>query len=96
VRSELRSVDTDTVGMTAMIKRFEEALARVSGNEHTQLEYELTATKQRLAILERRRGELGSDEATLAQEIALEQGRWTAVNDQLEQLERSLTGPERK
>lgn len=60
------------------------------------LEHEVSATKAHRGILERRRQELAADDAQLAQEISLEQGRWTAINDQLEQLERSLAQQEPK
>jgi hypothetical protein len=35
---------------------------------------------------------LRAEEASLQQQIADEQGRWSAINQQLEQLERTLDG----
>jgi hypothetical protein len=51
----------------------------------------LEMQKQQIAISEKRRQELLSEETQLAQQIAADQGRWSDVNSQLDELERSLT-----
>ncbi|MDO8678336.1 MAG: hypothetical protein Q7R30_07210 [Acidobacteriota bacterium] len=39
------------------------------------------------------RQDLANEEAMLSQQMSADQGRWTDVNNQLDQLERSLTPP---
>ena len=47
--------------------------------------------KQQIAITDKRRQELIAEDASLAQQIAADQGRWSDVNGQLDELDRSLT-----
>ena len=90
VRSELRSADLDIVNANAAVKGMEESLSRISAEDRANAEHEISQLKVRLGVIERRRQELASEETQLAQEMGLEQGRWVAINDQLEQFERSL------
>jgi hypothetical protein len=46
--------------------------------------------KAQVSAMERRKQELTTDEAFLAQQLATEQNRWVEFNQRLEQLEQSL------
>ena len=67
-----------------------------SGNLSTdrarQLEKELADVKDRLLREQRTESELRYREAELANELALEQNRWTDFNSRLDDLERALSG----
>ena len=50
----------------------------------------MAVLKTRLALVERRQQPLTGDDRQLAQKIGLEQSRRNAINEQLDQVERSL------
>ena len=93
VREELSRIDTEIAQHSGMMKQFErpEASGRMPPDEQRAMEGMLEMQKQQIAFAEKRRQELTSEEALLAQQIAAEQGRWSDVNNQLDELERSLT-----
>lgn len=93
VREELSRIDTGIAQHNAMIRQFERSVASGRGNADEQREFEgmIEVHKQQMAITEKRRQELLSEDALLAQQIAADQGRWSDVNSQLDELERSLT-----
>jgi predicted nucleic acid-binding Zn-ribbon protein len=57
-----------------------------------QMEVEIREMKQRMPALTADLQRLQLEEAGIVQEIASEQGRWTDINQRLEELERTLTG----
>lgn len=93
VREELSKIDTDTANMASMLKRFEGPLANMPPEERAAMEGQTEIFKTQLATAEKRRQDLLNEEAMLSQQISADQGRWTDINDQLDQLERSLTPP---
>jgi chromosome segregation ATPase len=94
VRDELSKVDAAIVATSAEVKRFDGYLERgVPAEDRGQIERQLEIFKAQLAVTEKRRQDLANEEALLSQQISADQGRWTDVNNQLDQLERSLTPP---
>ena len=92
VREELGRIDTAIAQQSGMMKQFERgAGSRANPDEQRELEGMVEMHKQQIAIAEKRRQELLGEEAQLAQQIAADQGRWSDVNNQLDELERSLT-----
>lgn len=57
------------------------------------IQQELTHTRRELRRVEAERGRLMGEEAEAAGTLNLEQGRWSDLNRQLEELERLLTPP---
>jgi hypothetical protein len=91
VREEIGQIDTAIAQHGVMLKQFEGASSRAKPDEQREIEGMLEMQKQQIAISEKRRQELLSEETQLAQQIAADQGRWSDVNSQLDELERSLT-----
>ena len=92
VREEVGQIDTIIAQQSGMMKQFERSAdSRANPDEQRELEGMVEMHKQQIAIAEKRRQELLSEEAQLAQQIAADQGRWSDVNSQLDELERSLT-----
>lgn len=82
-------------GLDSMTERLEHVNRMSRESTETEVrresEVELKALKGEVtrATLEIQR--LQNDEATVAQDVSAEQGRWTEFNQRLEELERSLT-----
>ena len=93
VREELGKLDATIAQHSAMLKQFDRAElgGRMPPEEQRQIEGMLEMQKQQIAIAEQRRQDLLGEEALLAQQINADQGRWSDVNSQLDELERSLT-----
>lgn len=96
-RTQLRGFEMGVQPMTSQLVRFEEALARgtIRPEERTEIEHQIAALKGQIEAMDRRRQEMTAEEAFLSQQLATEQGRWSDFNERLEQLERSLTPPNR-
>ena len=92
VREELGNIDTQIAQHSGMLKQFglAESSGRMPPEEQRAMEGMLEMHKQQIAIAEKRRQDLLAEEAQLAQQIAADQGRWSDVNTQLDELERSL------
>ena len=93
VREELSRIDAGVAQQAMMIKQVERS---VSSGQHTpeeqrEMESMMEMHKQQIAITDKRRQQLMAEDASLAQQIAADQGRWSDVNGQLDELERSLT-----
>jgi uncharacterized coiled-coil protein SlyX len=86
VREELSKLDLGIAQLAPMMKMFE----KESAQERAAMEGPLEQFKAQIAAQEKRRQELQNEEALLAQQIAADQGRWSDINNQLDQLERSL------
>jgi hypothetical protein len=91
VREEIGRIDMQIAQFSGMIKQFERSGVRANPDEQREIEGMLEIQKQQIAATEKRRQELIAEEALLAQQIAADQGRWSDVNTQLDELERSLT-----
>lgn len=96
VRAQLRGMETGVSHSTTQLQALEERLGQINDPERRQnVEQQIGAIKANLASVERQRQELSTEEALLSQQLAAEQGRWSDFNERLEQLERSLTPPDR-
>jgi len=93
VREELSKIDAGNAAVASMLKRFEGPVANVPPEERAEFESQMEMFKTQLATADKRRQELLNEEAMLSQQMSADQGRWTDVNNQLDQLERSLTPP---
>lgn len=91
VREEISRIDLQIAQVTGMLKQFERSSARGNPEEQREIESMIEMQKQQVAATEKRRQELVAEETLLAQQIAADQGRWSDVNSQLDELERSLT-----
>lgn len=95
VRDEIATLDGVITTHAREVKRAEAMLEPGGVEEKARKEAEamLEFFKGQLAVPEKRRQELANEEAMLSQQMSADQGRWTDVNNQLDQLERSLTPP---
>lgn len=94
VRDELSKVEAVIASTTDDAKRTERAIERTNSPEiRREMEEQLEYHKAKLRNPEKRRQELMSEDALLAQQLAADQGRWSDVNSQLDDLERSLALP---
>ena len=91
IRDDVSSIDMQISQLTAMVRQFERGTARVSPEEQREVETMMEMQKQQLAAAEKRRQDLANEEAMLSQQIAADQSRWSDINHQLDELERSLT-----
>ena len=93
VREELSKIDSGTTGIASMLERFESPTAEMPPEESAAFESQIEMFKTQMATAEKRRQELTNEEALLSQQISADQGRWSDINNQLDQLERSLMLP---
>lgn len=93
VREELSKLDAGIAQFSSLMKRMEGGGTSVSAEERADFEANTDHFRAQLAASEKRRQELLNEEAMLSQQMSADQGRWTDVNNQLDQLERSLTPP---
>lgn len=91
VREEVGRIDVALAQQSGMMKQFERSGARANPDEQREIEVMVEMHKQQIAASEKRRQELLNEDALLAQQIAADQGRWSDINNQLDELERSLT-----
>jgi chromosome segregation ATPase len=92
IRDDLSAVDMQIAQLSVMVKQFESAPdgGRLSPEDQRQVESMIEIQKQQVAAAEKRRQELVTEDALLSQQIATDQSRWSDVNAQLDELERSL------
>lgn len=94
VRDELSKVEAGIASTTDDVKRTEIAIERTNSPEmRREMEEQLEYHKAKLRNPEKRRQDLLNEESLLSQQMAADQGRWSDVNNQLDELERSLTLP---
>ncbi|MDP3718837.1 MAG: hypothetical protein Q8T13_13815 [Acidobacteriota bacterium] len=94
VRDELSKVEAVIASTTDDVKRTESAIERTNSSEmRREMEEQLEYHKVKLRNPEKRRQDLLTEESLLSQQMAADQGRWSDVNNQLDELERSLTLP---
>jgi len=95
VRLTLANVTREIGDLTDHAKDLESALddGRRKPDEIEQARQEATMIKRQLERLEIERARLAGDEADAASALNQEQGRWSDLNRQLEELERALTKP---
>lgn len=94
VRDELSKVEATIATNADALKRLESGMARASSAEmRREMEEQAEFFKAQLSNPEKRRQDLLNEESQLSQQLAADQGRWSDVNNQLDELERSLTLP---
>lgn len=93
VRENLSSQQHELEHSQDAVKGFEAALAagKVSGEERDQLLQILPGRKRELAEHRASVARLTAEETQLAADLATEQGRWTDINQRLDELERALS-----
>ena len=91
IRDQISSLDSTLSSTASEIRRMESALDSGLITDRSQVERQVELMKPDLARGEKRRQDLLNEESLLAQQMAADQGRWTDVNNQLDELERALT-----
>jgi predicted nucleic acid-binding Zn-ribbon protein len=92
-RASLANVQRDDEGMRRGLAGMEESLKSMTEPAQIKgVEQELRAIKERLPGLAAEVQRLQVEESGIVQEIVTEQGRWTDINQRLEELERTLSG----
>jgi hypothetical protein len=93
IRSELSSIDQQLDAATLQQKMFSERGADIPPEEREAMAEMIKQFAVNGERLEKRKQELMLEENMVAQQIGLDQGRWSEINNQLDQLERTLTVP---
>ena len=91
LQNELTSAGRDTDKAREELATMETALKTMSGDERMAVEGIIPRLKTAHAREVARVQRLQVEEAGLNQELATEQGRWTEINQRMEELERALT-----
>jgi chromosome segregation ATPase len=97
VRGALTKVMSEISGMSDHLKLVENIVndGRRKPEEIEQAREEVTGTRRALERMELDRARLAAEEADAASALNQEQGRWSDLNRQLDELERLLTKPPR-
>ena len=92
LREQLARAGNEVTAMGARSADLEERLRDFRGTpeERANFETEILHMKRAATQLESERVRLQNEEAVAASALATEQGRWTELNQQLEELERTL------
>lgn len=92
VRERLSNMVKEAGLMTDQVQNIEERLreARWTPEQRTNFENELLHSKRAMVQFEAERARLQNEESLAANQLAAEQGRWAELNQQLEELERTL------
>lgn len=95
VRTRLHAADREMTTATDRAKGLEEARDRPVGSDgpsREQLDEMIAVMKREAALRAADMQRLIAEEAAIAADLAAEQGRWTEINQRLEDLERTLGG----
>ena len=92
VREEMSRLDIEISQTALSVKSLEGTPAKTPDMEK-EIDGQLESLHAQLAVTEKRRQELANEDAQLSQQMSADQGRWSDVNNQLDQLERSLAPP---
>lgn len=93
VRDELSKIDTQAAGVLLQAAQFESMIEKVPRDEREGMQRMIDSFKTQNASFEKRRQDLANEEALLLQQVSADQGRWSDVNGQLDDIERSLSTP---
>jgi hypothetical protein len=96
VRDELSKIDTQVSGLAGQSAQFEKATSGMPQEQRDEMLRMVETFKTQAAILEKRKEELTNEESLLLQQVSADQGRWSDINAQLDDLDRSLTAPPKK
>ncbi len=89
VRGTMRSRQDEVAQLTRRYRQFESAAATEPNRDEAVAE--LKAIRAALGQAQADVQRLQGDEAEMTQQIAIEQGRWTEINQRLDELDRALT-----
>ena len=92
-RADIAKVDTEIARTAGEAKRMEGMLERVPAEDREGFGRQIENMKAQSALPQKRRQDLLNEEALVSQQMAADQGRWSDVNNQLDELERSLALP---
>jgi uncharacterized coiled-coil protein SlyX len=96
VRDELSKIDTQFSGVLANLKNFEKAGNSLPAEERDQMQHMIEAWKTQMAGFDKRKQDLANEESLLLQQVSADQGRWSDVNAQLDDIEGTLAAPPKK
>jgi DNA repair exonuclease SbcCD ATPase subunit len=96
VRDELSKLDTQSAGVIMNVKSFDRNAGSLPPEEREQMQQMVEHWKTQVATFEKRRQDLANEESMLLQQVSADQGRWSDVNAQLDDIERSLATPPKK
>jgi predicted nuclease with TOPRIM domain len=91
VRENLASEQRELENAQEAVKRFETALVTATGPAREELTQVLPGRRREIAEHRATVGRLTAEESQLAADLATEQGRWTDINQRLDELERALS-----
>ena len=91
VRDNLASQQRELENAQEAVKRFESTLPTATGPAREELLQVIPGRKREVAEHRAIVARLTAEEAQLAADLATEQGRWTDINQRLDELERALT-----
>jgi peptidoglycan hydrolase CwlO-like protein len=90
VRGNLAQTQRQEEEMRRQIAGFEEPGGKWTPDERAAVEQQLRNMKAQQPLVAADIQRLQAEEATISQQIAAEQGRWSDINQRLEELERAL------
>jgi chromosome segregation ATPase len=92
VKTSLRTASREMEQFTERVSELDRQSREAPDPEHRrQAELEVKIAKTELSRATADVQRLQGEEATLSQDVSTEQGRWTEINQRLEELERALT-----
>jgi hypothetical protein len=93
LRETLARTAREAAEPAARLQEIEEHLrdSALPADQRKALEYEVTQMKRMMAQVEVERQRLQTEETNATNALAVEQGRWLELNQQLEELERALS-----
>ena len=91
VRESLASEQRELANGQEMVKRFESELATATGPAREELTQVLPGRRREVVDHRTTVARLTAEESQLAADLATEQGRWTDINQRLDELERALS-----
>lgn len=96
VRDELSRLDSQAASMLDQMRLAERELDSARPEKREELQEMIGHYKRNAAAVDKRRQEMANEEALLLQQVAADQGRWSDVNAQLDDIERTLASPPKK
>jgi chromosome segregation ATPase len=96
VREEASRLETQITGMQGQSAQFEKMVSSMPREQREDMERMAESFKTQSVMLEKRRGDLANEESLLLQQVSADQSRWSDVNAQLDDIERSLAAPPKK
>ena len=96
VHDEQSKLEEQITGVMANVTNFEKHNSSIPPEQREELQRMVEQWKSEIAILEKRRQDLTNEESQLLQQVNADQGRWSDVNAQLDDIERTLAAPPKK